>query len=529
MRIVRLLVSFALFSGISFVPAFAQDVAPQDPLKRPLTEKEKKAQAKALKKEKSGYDAVIQGMKYIITDDERATFARLSNDEERERFIELIWKLRDPTPDTEENEFKDEYYRRVTYANEHFSAGKPGWLTDRGHIYIVWGPPDEIESHASGGLYNRDPKEGGGSTSTYPFERWRYRQLEAIGEQEVILEFVDTCMCGDYHLTIDPNEKDALAHTPDNTVNQGQQSASDIFKSLELQSKVLAPPPLKFPELKKELVSSKMRTKIVPFEIRTDFVRATPDTVLVPVTIQVRNRDITFVNKDGVQRGTVNIYGQVTNITGRIVQTFEDTVRVEVPESLFARTLENSSIYWKSLPLRPDRYKIDVVIKDVNGDAIGTVTRNLPVPQFPEDKLASSTLIVADVMEKAARGDLGSGNFVIGDTKVRPRVEVDGKPAAFRRDQRVSFWMQVYNLGVDDKTHKASATMEYSVVNQQTKASVLHVLESTDKLTNAGEQITLQKSLDLAKFEPGIYELTIHIHDGISNQTIAPTARFMVQ
>lgn len=528
MRTSRLVVSFAVLIGLLSIPALTQDSQGQDPLKRPLTDKEKKQHAKAMQKEKSAYDPVIDGMKWIITDEERAAFARLSNDDEREQFIEIIWKLRDPTPDTEENEYKDEYYRRVTYANEHFSAGKPGWLTDRGHIYIVWGPPDEIESHASGGLYNRDISEGGGSTSTYPFERWRYRRLDAIREQEVVFEFVDSCMCNDYHLTMDPNEKDAMAKVPGHG-NPNQPTTSFDFDKLAIYSKAMTPPPVKFADLQNQLVSHVIRTKLVPFEVHTDFVRATPDTLLVPITIQVHNRDITFVNKQGVQRGIVNIFGRVSTIGGKVVQTFEDTVRIDVPESLLARTVENSSVYWKALPLRPDRYKLEVVVKDVNGDAFGVERRSISLPLLQDDKLASSSLIVADLMEKAGKPDLGTGNFVIGDTKVRPRVENGATPAAFQRGQRVNFWMQVYNLGIDEKTHKPSATVEYDIVNQQTKASVLHVLESTDKLANPGEQVTLQKALALDKFDPGTYQLTIKVHDAVSNQTITPTARFSVQ
>ncbi len=150
---------------------------------------------------------------YIITDEERKAFMSLSNDEEREAFIENFWLRRNPNPDSPENEFREEHYRRIAYANEHFAAGKPGWKTDRGRIYIMWGPADSIDSHPSGGMYERPMEEGGGETSTFPFEVWHYRYLEGIGEN-IDLEFVDTCQCGDYHFTIDRSEKDALKHVP---------------------------------------------------------------------------------------------------------------------------------------------------------------------------------------------------------------------------------------------------------------------------------------------------------------------------
>ena len=186
-----------------------------DPLTRQRSDKERYKSQKALRQELKGtYKTWLnQEVPYIITDEERKAFSNLSNDEERDAFIENFWLRRNPNPDSPENEFREEHYRRIAYANEHFAAGKPGWKTDRGHIYISFGKPDEIESHPSGGNYQRNPDEGGGSTSTFPFEVWHYRYLEGVG-QNVDVEFVDTCMCGDYHFTIDRGEKDALLHVP---------------------------------------------------------------------------------------------------------------------------------------------------------------------------------------------------------------------------------------------------------------------------------------------------------------------------
>ena len=148
---------------------------------------------------------------YIITDEERAAFHRLQADEERETFIEQLWLRRDPTPGTLENEFREEHYRRIAYANERFASRIPGWKTDRGRIYITYGPPDEIDDHSSGGTYQRPAEEGGGTTSTFPFQQWRYRYIEGIGSN-VIIEFVDPTMTGEFRMTMDPAEKDALRY-----------------------------------------------------------------------------------------------------------------------------------------------------------------------------------------------------------------------------------------------------------------------------------------------------------------------------
>jgi GWxTD domain-containing protein len=530
-----------------------------DPMKRPLDAKKKKQQMKDYSKEIKGpYKKWLdEDVIWIITDEEKAAFKQLSNDEERDNFIEAFWQRRDPTPDTEENEYKEEHYRRIAYANEHFAAGIPGWKTDRGRIYIMYGPADEIDSHPSGGTYERPIEEGGGETSTFPFEDWRYRYIEGIG-QEVIIEFVDDCQCGAYEMTMDRSKKDALLYTPNAGLTLYEQMgmasktqrftgsgmerlgagpmASDLqtkeFDRLEQFAKLQAPPPVKFTDLL-EAVTSKVILNPMPFDVRADFVKVTSDTVLVPVTIQMKNRDITFVNKDGVQRGTVNIFGRLTTLTGKVAQTFEDTVQVDVPAELLPRTAENASVYWKALPLRAGRYKLSVAIKDVNGDRKGVWSRSIIVPEFADDKLSTSTLIVADVMEPVATKDIGTGNFVIGTTKVRPRVaQADGsKPALFKKDkdQKLNFWMQVYNLGVDEKTHKPSATFEYDIVNVATNKSVVQKVESTDTMGNVGEQVTLQKTISAANLQPGVYKIEIKVNDNISKQTVDPSAMFAVE
>jgi GWxTD domain-containing protein len=534
----------------------ATDKSSGDPLKRELTEKQKKQNAKSMRRElETSYKKWLdQDVRWIITDNERKAFMQLSNNEERDQFIEAFWQRRNPNPDSEDNEFKDEHYRRIEYANEHFAAGKPGWMTDRGRIYIVYGPADEIDSHPSGGTYERPMDEGGGETSTFPFEDWRYRYIEGIG-QEVIVEFVDSCMCGDYHMTMDRSEKDALKNVPNagltlyeemgmsNKANRFNGSGleqlgagpmnSDAqtkqFDRLEQFAKLNQAPAVKFKDLE-EIVQHKISYNTMPFDVRTDFVKITSDTVLVPVTVQLRNRDITFTNKDGVQHGVVNIFGRLTTLSGKVAQTFEDTVVADVPAELLPREVENSKIYWKAVPLKSGRYRLDLVVKDVNGDRMGTWSRSIIVPDFSDDKLASSSLIVADDVEAVPSKSVGTGMFVIGTTKVRPRVAPsDGKPMAFKRGQKVNFWMQVYNLSVDEKTHKPSATFEYDIVNAATNKEVVHAIDSSDKMGNIGDQVTLEKTVQAANLEPGVYHIQIKINDNISKQTLGPSATFAVE
>src|SRR3982074_2399931 len=212
LRVARTIFSFLSFAAIaSALPA--QDARdPNAPQK--IDKDQKRKIRKSLKELEGPYKQWLsEDVVYIIAPEERTAFLQLETKEEREQFIEQFWLRRSGNPDLPDNEFKEEHYRRIAYANEHFASGIPGWKTDRGHMYIVWGPPDEIESHPTGGSYERPAEEGGGATSTYPFEKWRYRWIDGIGT-DINIEFVDPTMTGEYRMTIDPSEKDALLRVP---------------------------------------------------------------------------------------------------------------------------------------------------------------------------------------------------------------------------------------------------------------------------------------------------------------------------
>ncbi len=483
---------------------------------------------------------------YIITDEERTAFLRLTNNEEREQFIEQFWLRRDPTPDTVENEFKEEHYRRIAYANERFASGIPGWRTDRGRIYIIWGPADETESHPSGGSYDRPPEEGGGTTSTYPFEKWRYRYLEGIGN-DVILEFVDPTGTGEYHLTMDPSEKDALLHVPGAGLSEleamgmaskidrftrsdgthlptalgGTPARMGEFERLELYAKVQRPPEVKFKDLEAVVTSRLVRNQI-QFDYRFDFLRVTGDTVLVPITVQVPNRQLTFQNREGVHSAVMNLFGRISTLTGRVVQTFEDVISRDFPESLLQASLKGSSIYQKAVPLRPGLYRLDVVIKDVQSGNVGVVNTRLAVPRYADDKLEASTLILADQIERVPAKQIGLGQFVLGSTKVRPKLNQE-----FAANEKMGIFLQVYNLKVDDKSHKANASIEYHIRKGQQE--VLKLVENSEQLNQTGEQITIERLLPLNSLPPGRYKLEIQATDEVSKQTISRSAEFTVK
>src|SRR4051794_34143577 len=451
---------------------------------KPLTEKERRRREARLKKElETPYRKWLnEDVAYIITDEERAAFKKLQTDEEREQFIEQFWLRRDPTPDSVENEFKEEHYRRIAYANEHYASGIPGWKTDRGRIYITFGPADEIESHPSGGTYERPPEEGGGTTSTFPFEQWRYRYIEGIGS-DIIIEFVDPTMSGEYRMTMDPSEKDALLYVPNAGLTlmeqMGMSSKTDRFNRtdgthlgvpfgaetqkmnefnrLEQFAKLQRPPAVKFKDLE-AAVNSRISYNILPMKVRADFFPLTDASVLSFVTLQFDNKDLQFQNKDGLQKASVNIFGKVTTMTRRIVTNFEDTVEVSCLQEQLADYTKRRSIYNKSVPLPPGTYRLNVVAKDVVGGNLNSYEVAITVPRMDSEKLSASNIVLADLIEHVDTKSIGLGQFVIGPTKVRPRVD-----DVFKREEKMGIYFRIYNFGAEGDNRAPTGEVTYEV------------------------------------------------------------------
>ncbi|HTS62837.1 MAG TPA: GWxTD domain-containing protein [Candidatus Acidoferrales bacterium] len=524
--------------------------AQRETVAKPMTEKERKRKEEKLRKElETPYRKWLnEDVAYIITDEERAAFKRLQTDDERENFIENFWLRRDPTPDTVENEFKEEHYRRIAYANENFASGIPGWKTDRGRIYITYGPPDEKESHPSGGSYERPPEEGGGTTSTFPFEQWRYRYIEGIGTN-IIIEFVDPTMSGEYHMTMDPSEKDALLYVPgagltmmeqmglssktdrfnrtDGThlgVPFGAQTESmNEFNRLEQFAKLQRPPAVKFKDLE-AAVSSRISYSILPMKVRADFFPLTDASVLTFVTLQFENKDLQFQNKEGVQKAVVNIFGKVSTMTRRIVTTFEDTVTVDSPNEYLQQISQRKSIYNKSVPLAPGTYRLNVVAKDVVGGNLAIYEVALNVPRMDSEKLTASNIVLADMIEHVPTKSIGMGQFVIGTSKVRPRVD-----DVFKREEKMGIYFKIYNFGTEGDSHVPTGEVTYEVVKNGTNEKIFEVSEDVAKIPGASaNQVTVEKLLPLNTLAPGQYTLRVKITDKNRNQVLTPSAQFTV-
>ncbi|HEX6718112.1 MAG TPA: GWxTD domain-containing protein [Pyrinomonadaceae bacterium] len=491
---------------------------------------------------KKAYVNWISDVDLILTQAERDAWKKLRTDDEREKFIEDVWKSRDPDPNTEENEFKEQFYERVAYANAHFSSGKPGRFTDRGRIYIKFGKPDEIESHPAGGSYERAPYEGGGLTSTYPFEKWFYRNIPNV-RSGVELEFVDPTGSGEYRLARNSDEKDALIHIPgaaptfaeltgletraDRIANLGgfgrvnySRSQDSPFEVLDLITTLERDLPFE-----RNFMGASTDTPVayenpINFETQINYFKQSDDRVLVLLTLQTDNDQLSFTNSGGIETARLNIFGRVITVANRPVGKFEDSVSTTATSEELTTARTRKSAYARAFTLNPGRYRVDVMVRDVESGAAGLKQVGFVVPEFPSDQLSASSVILAAKLENN-EGGAAVGPFTIGTTRVIPNVS-----GVFKRNQPVGVYLQIYNAAIDQTTLRPAADAEYVLLKNGKELS--KETEDWRQINDAGQRLTLSRLIDSRLLEPGEYQIQIRIRDHVSGQTIMPSATFTI-
>ncbi|HEX8128853.1 MAG TPA: GWxTD domain-containing protein [Pyrinomonadaceae bacterium] len=522
---------FALAAPVAFAQKDKKKTPDtQDVMERPRAKKE---EVKKIYREWPDKDVA-----YIITDAERSAYKKLATDEEREQFIEGFWQRRDPDPDTDENEFKEQYYERIAYANEHYASGIPGWKTDRGRIYITFGKPDSIESHPTGGAYDRPSYHGGGSTTTYPFETWFYRYLEGVGSG-IEIEFVDPTGTGEYRLARSPDDKDAMAMVPGagltlseqlgrttkaDRITQGsgyQREQDSPFARLQLIADLSRPPVIKNAELASLLTGSgTIEDNPLNFDMRIDFFRQSDERVVTAFTIQTENKELSFADVGGVQTARMNIFGRITSVAGRRVGVFEDAVTATASSAELLDIKNRKSAYGKTVPLAPGTYRVDVIVRDLNSGATQVKHLGFTVPKYDAKQLSTSTLVLAAKLQSMSDAP-AVGQFTIGQFKVIPNVA-----RTYRKGEPVGIYLQVYNAGIDQTTLRPSVDVDYVLLKDGKELGKMP--EDWRGMSDAGQRLTLARMITSDQLAPGEYELMVRIKDRVSGQSLSPSEKFTI-
>lgn len=527
----RRTIAVLLLLSLSPVIVYSQKIKPS-PDEKPRTVK------KELKK---AYVDWIKDVDLILTSEDRLAWNKLRTDDEREQFIQLFWRQRDPDPDTEENEFKEQFFERVAYANEHFSSGKPGRMTDRGRIYIKFGKPDEIESHPAGGLYHRPSYHGGGSTTTYPFETWFYRHIPNV-RSGVELEFVDPTGSGEYRLARNPDEKDALLHVPgagqtlqemlgfesraDRIANSGfgrvnyMRAQDSPFEVQSLQADLEREQPVDRRWTGTTVDTPSVDDNPLTFEAQLNYFRQSDNSVLTALTIQTDNRELAFENIGGLLTARLNIFGRITSVADIRMGKFEDPVVTHATVEELSGVRMRKSAYAKAFVLQPGRYRIDVVVRDISSGATGVQRIGFQVPAFPSDQLATSSIVLAAKLEDL-KDSVAGGPFAIGTNKVIPNLS-----ATYTRGQPVGIYMQVYNAATDQTTLRPAVDVEYVLLKDGKELG--RQREDWRDMTDAGQRLTLTQFINTQDLAAGEYQIRVNISDLITGQKLAPVAKFTV-
>jgi GWxTD domain-containing protein len=488
---------------------------------------------------------------YIISEEERQFFKDLKNDEERENFIQQFWDRRNPDPRSPNNSFKEEHYRRIAYANEKYTSGIPGWRTDRGRIYILWGPPDQTESHPTGGIYYRTREEGGGSTSTFPFEKWWYRHVDGVGD-DIDLEFVDSSESGEYRLAMNQDEKDALINVPgagltlaeemgaadkrdrayfnpsgwydpDNMEAKGRKTKDSPFSRMETYFAIQRPPKIKFNDLK-TLVTTHVSFSTLPYNVRTDYIKLSEDKVLVPITIELSNKELEFKKDNDFNRAKVNVYGIVTGLTNKILAEWEDEIARDFRDIYFDHGKDTHSEYQRIVALPPgQRYKLDLVLKDINSKKVGALSLGLNVPKYNDSGLQSSSIILANTIGPAPANLGHLDQYIVGDMRIVPNVTAQYVPG-----QNLVPYMQIYGMGIDQTSQRPSLDVSFLIKQDGNVIDEIKSVATNSEQFFYGQRVVLIGKIPLKGKTPGKYSLEIKVFDKISNNQISTSSEFRI-
>jgi GWxTD domain-containing protein len=543
-RLTRLITSTILVAGTFFPASVSAQTSKED-----MARNEQEIRIRAEESQDYYENWLKADVAYIATGAEKDVFNNLTTPEEKEQFIEQFWIRRDVDRRTSENEYKTEHYRRIAYANERFASGRPGWMSDRGRIFIIHGDPAEIEAHPNGGWYMRPQNEGGGYTVAYPFEIWRYHYIEGVGD-DVMLEFVDPSMSGEYRLTHNYADKDAFLFTPgagmtdaeaiggasrgDRPYFTGDHSSDYLmshqterdnpFRKYETFALAQRPSEYRYDDLK-QLVEINVSYNSLPVTVTEDYFRITESQSLVPLNIHVENKNLTFQQEGGLHVARLSVYGIVTSMTNRVVTEFEDDLMTAYSTDELLTGLRQSSIYQKILPLKSSmRYKVDIVIKDVNSEKIGVIRRALIPPKNNSDQLSTSSIIFSDYLRILEDSPDPDEMFVIGDVKIRPKI--DGE---FSKLKPFSIYFHLYNTAVD----QSSLRPELRITFQVYKDGELYrqTIDSEGRSTQffSGQRVVILQNFDLQDFESGKYELRIKLEDLLADKEIKVSRVFNVK
>ncbi len=473
---------------------------------------------------------------YIITKAEREQFKGLTTSEERVAFIARFWQRRDPTPETPEQEAKLEHYHRLAFANKFFGAGRPGWRTDRGRIYILLGPPDQIDSDPMGRWAHQ-----------YPTEVWIYRDTpHPLLPPNMEFAFVDRRLTGDYELSfdllgdsdatrrterlMDEGFLDSMARAEVRAMNLGRpgtwRPATDgLSPELERLSELalVSQIPARNLQPLAEEVTARVTfdTSRLEVERLIEFYRASDGYICIPVSLRLPYRDFTYLEKDRYYETRFDVLGRILDGEEQVVNESSRQEFFAVPKDQFESYKDKFLLYQLILYAPPGTHELQLVVRDNASNSIRMMETELQVPDFG-DSLSISSVVLADqiVKQDPAPPSGKKDPFTFGEYKVLPNAT-----RTFKAGGTLHLRFEVYNLALDEE---GKNSIEINYVFRREGKDYRKVSSTypypTDRLDR-----TVISAIPLKVFPPSNYTLVIAVTDQVVGETATAELPFHVQ
>ena len=550
-----------------------------EPQAKPAAKKESKRPVLSEKYKKWMDEEVV----YIISENERDVFRSLRTDAERENFIKMFWRRRDPTPETPINEFREEHYRRIAFANDTYFEGKAGWRSDRGRVYIMFGPPDFFETNPGGGrgflLGNNAP------TAEFPSEVWTYREIPGLKLQEsrVDFTFVNYYAAGSYQLTDNPALANALRNisvparyagyndypgdnnrfTPAEIAGRSQEAFKQPLQQLQLMAELTKSRGEVLEELErssrqrrlKGIVESKASVSALAVVSKQSFLLGSNGMTYVPMVLEVPGKDVEFRPVKDRFEGLVNFYIEVKDADGPVFQK-SDRLEMNLGVDSYRRRVAENYQYLQGASLKPGRYFLHLVVWDEMSGKVGYSDRWIDVPDMASGEFVASDIILArdirrleektpdlkiDTKDLPAMEALRTTDLKVPDKmSVRPRGgpytfgDLDVNPATtsvYAKGEELAYFYQIYNATFDEALGVARLRIEERIIKgDKTAAEIADSGDFQVPIARKTEQgINRGNRFRLPDLPPGKYELVVRVRDIFSGKTTEKRTGFEVK
>lgn len=424
---------------------------------------------------------------YIITETEKEIFINLPNEEERGEFIQNFWEKRDPNPNTEKNEFKLEYYRRIALANEFFgTSGIEGWRTDRGKTYILLGPPNEIQRDLS-------PTSSGFQVFHGPREVWNYWGVQNPRlPYNLEFVFVDKLGTGNYVL------ERSLKLGQAGKTHFDLDSMHSHFDYMETMAEAMRNP-FEDREKLRGIITTQVAYDQIPLQFDMFYLKGSPKATYSPLALEIPYSALTHKFIENQYYFSLTLLIEVSNKQGKVVSERVKDINLEHTEAEFSSLKQKTYQYLTALSLEPESYKIHLLILDNFSGKIGTLHKKCTVPSFSSEGLSLSDILLTS--DKKTKGTKPS----LDEKKISSKIT-----RTFRSGEEMSIYFEVYNLALHPETGLNNMKIDYSFLRNEKVVTEVPYPESEP---TSEKDCRIQTSLRLKNFKPGSYLLRVKVND----------------